>query len=139
MWTLGVYIGLPVTIVVLVVSGIFAYVQRDEFGIAVMGWIVFVTVLGIALWQFFPYTPDYHRYKPVSGTVAEISSRILGNGDSVDQKFVVVFQGNPQEYGCLDTRCALVKIGDRLSLKCLKKWEYAGTPGYDCNFVRNDH
>lgn len=97
-------------------------------------------VLWIAFWAFafFPYEKAYHAYIETAGTVETIDSRLLPSGDGMEEKFVVRFEGSQQEYGCLDTRCALVEPGDYLVLACIKDWDYNATDGYDCKFRRND-
>lgn len=47
----------------------------------------------------------------------------------------IKFRGSAQQYGVLDTRAAGIKPGDRLSIACVKRWQWSGTHGYDCNFV----
>lgn len=47
----------------------------------------------------------------------------------------MTFKGDDQQYGCIDTRCAGIEVGDDLSLSCIRKWEWAATGGYDCRFV----
>lgn len=149
--TLGFLIGTTIAVILLLGSAIigllaFRQYRKDKYsdvfdlldsGAAVVGSvIVFVATLGLSLWQWFPYNMAYHSYRPQSGVVQQVSSRILGDSNSVSQKFVVLFRGNPQEYGCTDTRCALIRPGDSVSLDCKKVWVYGGADGYDCNFVR---
>jgi hypothetical protein len=85
---------------------------------------------------FYPFSYEYHSYHVHGGTVEKISSRILGSSDSIEQKFVVQFQGDTTMYGCQDTRCANVHVGDQLSLKCKKVYQWAATPGYDCHWYK---
>lgn len=81
----------------------------------------------------FPFSGQYHRYVPVSGKVTMISSRLLAdNQGGTTQKFVFVIGGQP--YGCNDTRCALVKHGQVVTLMCERTWQWSGTPGWDCNW-----
>lgn len=87
-------------------------------------------------WGMYPWTAAYHAYQPVSGTVATIDSRIVSAGDDggSEQKYVVTFAGNPQPYGVIDTRAAAVRPGDHLEIACVRRWQQAGTDGYDCMF-----
>lgn len=83
----------------------------------------------------FPFDMAYHSYRPVSGTVSNVASRLVDTGNkSTETKYVVTFKGSSQAYGCLDTRCALVKPGDHLQLMCIRTWQYASVSGYDCNY-----
>jgi hypothetical protein len=98
-----------------------------------------VVVAAVGLWWgMYPWKAEYHEWRPVSGVVETIDSRLVasGNGDgSMEDKFVVTFKGNPQEYGVLDTRAAAVKPGDTLTITCVRRWQWSGSHGYDCNFV----
>jgi hypothetical protein len=48
--------------------------------------------------------------------------------------YAVRMTGSDQIYRCDDSRCSLLKPGDELSLWCIREWQQASTPGYDCNF-----
>jgi hypothetical protein len=85
-------------------------------------------------WGMYPWTPAYHQWQPRSGDVAQIDSRLL----AASGKFVVIFAGDPQQYGVNDTRGANVEAGDHLTITCVKRWQYAGTDSFDCNFVQLD-
>lgn len=84
-----------------------------------------------------PFAAQYHRYVPKSGTVAAVTSRFLGDGSGgTQQKFAVRFTTG-QVVGCEDTRCSQVREGDRLTLMCERAWQWAGVPGWDCNWGRD--
>lgn len=89
---------------------------------------------GILAWNSFPFNMSYHYYRPVSGTVSSINSRQISSGHASETKYVITFKGSNLPYGCTDTRCAAVKVGDKLQLKCKRVWQYASVPGYDCNY-----
>lgn len=91
-------------------------------------------LVAVGMW---PYKADYHRWTAHSGTVSDVNRRMIADGNSTSQKYVVRFTGSRQEYGCQDTRCALIRPGDRIDLACKRAWQYAGTDGWDCNFIRN--
>ena len=139
MWTLGVYVGLPITIAILIACAVWAAKATDnsdfisQKGQRWVAAIIAAATLGFAAWGFFPYNPEYHRYIPVTGTVQDVSNRIIGDGSSIEQKFVVLING--QEYGCTDTRCALIKKGDTIEMNCLAVWVFQGQKAYDCNFI----
>lgn len=99
------------------------------------GFLTAVAVFGL-WWGMYPWKAEYHQYRPVAGTVERIDSRIAAgaNDRGVQQKYVVTFTGNPQPYGVLDTRAAGVRPGDRLEIACVRRWQQAGTDGYDCMF-----
>lgn len=146
-WELGTAIGIPVLIVITIIIALFAWKSyrlpyRDNYkdmsywgiGRWVFSILLVILLIGAPLGSF-PWSMQYHRYQYKTGTVVDVSSRILG-GDSASpsQKFVVRFGPN-EEFGCNDTRCALIKVGDIVELSCLRIWQYNGTDGWDCDFV----
>jgi hypothetical protein len=86
----------------------------------------------------FPFDMEYHSYREVSGIVSSTNSRLISAGDQggSNQKFVISYanKGNKQ-FGCEDTRCASVRKGDFLAMKCIRSWQYASNSGYNCRFV----
>lgn len=139
-WSLGVLIGLP--ILGLVALGILAWIvfwfwEGDGTGPAVGGIVTLLIVAGVALSPlgYYPYKAEYHQWRPQSGVVAEINKRLVASGDGMSEKIVIVYKGSSTEYGCEDTRCALVKVGDSVDLKCKRSWQYASVSGYNCRFV----
>lgn len=142
-WSLGYLIGLPAWIIICTIIGLAAFAFLffcDEyerwpffFGTGALWAIAFC--FGLAM--LWPVTDsDYHKYKPHSGVVAEVNQRLVAKDKSMEQKIVVRFEGDELEYGCLDTRCSLVKKGDHLDLSCIKVWQYKTPAGSDCKFVR---
>lgn len=147
-WSLGVLIGGPLLtlLVIAFVIGGFAWLhaaRKDNEGfflfLAIMCWVLGgLTVIGMGV-GYYPYGGDYHQYRNVSGTVAKIDSRLIGNsGGGTDTKFVVRFDGSATQFACDDTRCAQVDEGDALTLSCKRTWQYTGTDGYDCRFVKTE-
>lgn len=146
-WSLGVLIGLPIILasaVALLWLARFAAAKRntaDEFdrGPWLVGRIacfVAVSFLGlVVVLGYFPYSTQYHKWEPTHGTVSAVSSRILGDGTNISQRFVILFTDG-QERSCDDTRCSLVKVGDTLYLSCKRHWQWFSTPGYDCNYIK---
>lgn len=143
--SIGVLVGVPVVAICLIVGVALIYlgVRTDnsygDGSFLMWGGIATVVItVGIAAYGFYPYSGEYHRWHETSGKVTEVSSRFLGGDKSTTQKFVVRF-ANGDERGCLDTRCALVKVGDRLTLTCKRQWQFAGQDGWDCNYVGDNH
>lgn len=94
-------------------------------------WIT-VPILVVSLWWgMFPWKIEYHQWTPVSGTVSKVDQRLL----NATGKFVIKFSGSDQQYGVIDTRAAAIDVGDRLTITCVRRWQWSGTHGYDCNFV----
>jgi hypothetical protein len=95
-----------------------------------------VAVVSFGIWlgvAFPPFESKYHSYRPVSGTVTAIGTRLLGQDKSTTQE--IVFTVGGQDYRCDDTRCSLVKVGDVVSMQCIGVFELHGVSGYRCNFV----
>jgi len=104
--------------------------------------VLIALTLGLTWWGMYPWNTEYHHWIPKSGVVARVDSRLISSGDgsgSPETKFVVMFTGDQQQYGVNDTRAAGVKQGDRLTITCVRTWQYSGTDGYDCNFIALDH
>lgn len=149
--SLGVLIGLPIAgLLVLVglgiaVIGIRLRVVRGRWiskGLEeVAAWgalatgvcVILVTALATGFFMW-PWSAEYHVWTPVSGTVTATGTRLLGSSDNSTSQYYAE-QINGQTYRCDDTRCSTVKVGDELSLTCKREWQYAGAPGWDCNFV----
>lgn len=135
-WSLGVLLWLPVLLIcliVLIVVTIAAATTED--GLVIGGMLTVLLVLPLAggiAFGYYPYSKQYHSYADVAGTVEVIEARLFVDAG---EKFVVRFEGSPQQYGCSDTRCALVEPGDALALSCRRVFEYAAEDGYDCRFV----
>jgi hypothetical protein len=150
-WSLGTMIGLPASILgCVVLAGCIWLAWRwvvksrgDEFGehgmaLGIFGLAVLsllCAIVGIA-WGMWPYDAEYHQWRETSGTVQTIDSRFVGADRSTTERFVVTFDDGRQR-SCDDTRCAQVREGDGLTLACKRAWQWAGTHGYDCNYV--DH
>lgn len=147
-WTLGVLIGLPIAgflafiLLALTIASALAWKRdRRRHGSSDMS-SAFWTFLGIllavvvtSLVLFFPYKAEYHQWRPVSGTVAQIQSRLVSKDKGMEQKFVVRFTDRRQEYAVEDTRASLLSKGDKLIVSCKKSWQWAAAPGYDCRWI----
>lgn len=149
-WTLGVLIGLPAAILgALLLLGLAVffwylwattpkgtYSDRSFWICGAVGTTVaFILFVPGMVWGFWPLDSAYHQYRDVHGTVDQISSRFIGDGKSTSQKFVVTLEGSSQPFGVNDTRAALLKHGDPVSLRCIRVWEYGSdNAGYDCKW-----
>lgn len=109
--------------------------QQDN----VMAWgtligsaVVAIIVIVIAGFIDFPFSAQYHEYRPVTGHVQGVGSRFLSDGSSTTQNFAVILNG--QTYRCDDTRCSDLKIGDPLTLLCIRDFQFNATSGWDCNW-----
>lgn len=144
----GLFLGLPVA--VLAIAGfvtaatlLLRLAAADSFdqdaaekrGGAGLFILLATTLTVILAVGFYPYSWEYHSWRPVSGTVDQVNSRLIAGDNSTDQKFVVVFTGDRTPYGVTDTRMALIHSGDQLSITCKKSFQWFGTPSDDCEFV----
>ena len=149
-WTLPTLILLPLLLILIVVSLVVTVAAamswrsartRGSFTdapVLLAGGVVALLVLGIGTAVgFYPYKAEYHQFVTKVGTVESIKSRLLGSSDSFQQKFVVRYTDG-RLFGCEDTRCAVVKPGNTLTLACKRTWQYAGEDGYDCKYIRNE-
>lgn len=146
-WTLGMYIGLPIVIVIgllsILVTGfgivMMAHDDNDGMIVAFLAGVVALFMLGIGLVGYYPYKTDYHRYSVVEGTVAETNSRLISNDDKgVSQRIVIRFNESDQLFGCDDTRCALATTGKHVRLNCIKEYQWNAQAGWACKYGQVD-
>jgi len=79
------------------------------------------------------WSSDYLTMKPVRGIVEDIASRQIASGKAMETRYVAVIDGQP--YGIDDTRAALIKPGDTVSLNCTREFVYGSQDnGYACNW-----
>jgi hypothetical protein len=149
-WSIGTLIAVPLCIALALIALIPAFLllrwakrntQDYDFwpglllGLGCAAASLFL-IVGLAV-GMYPWKAEYHKYVTKVGTVETITSRLLGSSDSFQQKFVARFTDG-RTFGCEDTRCSLVKPGDKLVLACKRTWQYAGVDGYDCNFIATE-
>ena len=136
-WSLGVLIGLPLgVLIVVLLLGLtvwMAYENEIRLSLSMLA----LAAGGVIMigWAMYPYSNEYHQFRAVSGTVERIDKRLISSGDSMQDKFVVRFEGSDLQFGCDDTRCSQVDPGDALELSCKREWQYTGTDGYNCRFT----
>lgn len=146
-WSIGTLVLMPVFIfvaAVFILAGIAWWIWRTPGSYDMPAWVggvggitigaLLLAGTGLAMW---PWKAQYHQWQPVTGKVAQISSRLVGDSDSAHQKFVVKFTDGRLR-GVDDTRAALVKPGDTISLKCKRVYQWGATPGWDCNWASQD-
>lgn len=105
-------------------------------GIGVGSAVITVLISALFWWGMYPWRAEYHQWRAVTGTVATTDSRLTATGNGgMEDKYVVTFVGDDREYGVLDTRAAAVREGDILTLTCVRRWQWSGSHGYDCNYV----
>jgi hypothetical protein len=152
-WALSVLIWLPIAAIFalgMAAWAIFSFRyarQLDEpndrysdgTGWRVGAWATVATLvlfIGANALAFYPWHKEYHYWQTETGVVESVGSRVLGNSDGFEQKFVVRFTDG-RERGCQDTRCVLIKPGDTLTMDCKRVWQFVGQDGWDCKYVNN--
>lgn len=138
--SLGLMVGLPIGILVTVLCLIFgvgiAWSLRKEewyWSLWAFGLAIFVGLATAG--AMYPFKKEYHYWQTVSGQVTSINKRLLSNsGGGMDERFVL-HMADGRIRSCDDTRCAGLKVGDTVELRCKKKWQYQGTDGWDCNWA----
>lgn len=127
MWIAGI---IALLCILAIVAEIIWGLDGMGAGVGIIGLLLTLAVTGITAW---PWEAQYHQWRPVDGTVDQISSRMIADGEAMSQRFVVVIDN--QQYAIDDTRASLLKVGDQVSLMCIKEWVWASTPGDACNWV----
>lgn len=144
--SLGTIIGLPVLLILIIAAAITGALfwrarqnSDDPFwaGSAIAAWVTTAClIIGTAI-GMWPYKAEYHAWNSASGTVKAMDARLVSTGEAgMEQRFVVTFTDGRQR-ACDDTRCATVKPGDVLALKCKRHYQWGATPGWDCNWLDN--
>lgn len=145
MYTAGVYIGIPVTLAILIgLAFVLRYIiswdapYADEeterkWAIRIVSAVMVSVVLSFAA-AWWPFDMTYHRWTEKSGTVETSERRLLGEGKTMSEMFVVKFKDDPTLYRCDDTRCAALKPGKELRLLCKPVWDYAAVDGWECRY-----
>lgn len=109
------------------------YVGEARFALAA-AWVIVALLIGFTATGMWPYKAEYHQWRDTSGTVQTVDSRLLSGAV---ERYVVTFDDGRQR-SCDDTRCTQVEVGDYLTLACKRAWQWAGTHGYDCNYVSHE-
>lgn len=140
-WSLGVLVGVPVCILIVIVglvcAGFLFSDGEPGMGVVAIVCVVAFIIAALSPLGYYPLDAEYHQWRKVSGVVEDSGSRLLpsSDGKATEQKIVVRFAGSDLDFGCQDTRCALIKKGDTLDLKCKRAWQYQSVSGYDCRFI----
>lgn len=144
MLTLGTYIGIPVTVLILTTLALLLvkairwgadYYDEELRRIAVVGIVAsIVATVGVFIGAWWPFDMDYHRWHEKAGPVETAERRLLGGESGMSEVFVIKFADDPTLYRCDDTRCALAKPGKEIRLLCKPVWEYAAVDGWACRY-----
>ena len=120
------------------VIGFAARSGRDPAGWWWIGGSVISALVVLGLWWWamaFTLSGDYHAWNVKEGKVERVAKRLVAKDKGMAERYVVTFNGQP--YGIDDTRAALVRAGDEVSLRCKKDFEW-GVPreahGWACRW-----
>jgi hypothetical protein len=145
-WSIAYLVGWPLWIIGLLVILFLAiacfWAAEGDGMLNFFGVLLSLTFVGLLVLMLSPFGmyptggSDYHKWKPKQGVVNEVGKRLLPSGESMQEKIVITFKGDPQEYGVEDTRAALLKPGDQAVIKCKRAYQWGSAHGYDCRFVQ---
>lgn len=111
----------------------------EGLGFAVIPVLLAATIGVIAGISYWPFNETYHKWYPVTGTVAEVNQRLISDGNKgMSQRYVIRFRESGELFGCDDTRCALATSGKYLALKCKKEYVFQSDSGWACNYNQKD-
>lgn len=134
--TLGAYVGIPLLVLgALITLALLAAVIVGDIDIKIPAGIFLVCallIMGIGVAAYYPFGSEWHSNYRVTGTVQETNKRLIADGDSMSERYVLNIDGKP--FGVDDTRASLVKPGDKVTLICNKEWQYAAEAGWACRW-----
>lgn len=140
-YTFGTLFGVPF-LTVMLISGLGIGVLANKSSLRSdrdIAWAFFVgtpvVVLVVAVFTLWPFSKQYHYWQPVTGIVEQSDRRLVSDGKGMAEKIVVKFKDNPQAYGIEDTRAALLKPEDDVTLLCKRAYQWGpSVDGYDCRW-----
>jgi hypothetical protein len=123
--------------IALIISAIFGSSwdseERGIWGGILVGGATILAIFPIVGFSVVGWNSDYMAYHTVSGKVDQVASRQIADGKGMSQRYVFTIAGQP--YGVDDTRAALVKPGDAVTLNCTREFVWGSTNnGYACNW-----
>lgn len=125
-----------------VALGIYERRARHDYPIFPPGFLIgggiALALITVGCWWWsmaFTLSGDYHSWNVKEGEVEKVAKRIVSADDGISERYVVTIDGQP--YGVDDTRAALVEVGDQVSLRCKKDYQW-GVPreahGWSCRW-----
>lgn len=96
--------------------------------------VLLLVVCSVGLWALWPLDMEYHQWRRVSGPVAAVQARMMGDGSGGTTQQYAVRYVDGRQRRCDDTRCSLLRPGDDLTLWCIREWQWAAEDGYACRY-----
>jgi hypothetical protein len=145
---LATLIIVPILLIIFIGGGIQIWRYRqsglcDPMDKGILSWLLIadlgaiLAIVTLTAFSMYPYKWEYHSWREISGIVNTVDSRLIAGEQSTNQKFVVTFMGHEDDqYGVDDTRMAGIRTGSRLTITCKREFQFRGSDGWNCNFVR---
>lgn len=138
--TMEMLVGTIVAVLFLLVGAVFIAVgTRDTYDpLPTIGTGLAIVALTVVfwLWGSWPLAYDYHHWIPTTGTVKSVDKRIVKDGDSISEKYVIRF-ADGRTRALNDTIGGSLRAGDVATMRCKKAFEW-GVPreshGWDCKW-----
>lgn len=125
----------PILAIIIMVGGIWLFRSlAGTIGSIAVGLFIIAASIGIYVGANWPLQSAYHTYTPTTITVAQIGNRFLSDGNGGTNQRYVFLDKDGVPYAVDDTRASLVKVGETVTLLCVKEWEQNGVPGFACNW-----
>lgn len=129
------YILAPLALVIGILAAVFLSSSwKGILGGVGAGIVAAGLFVGIFVWANWPLQSQYHTYTPTTITVAQIGDRFISDGNGGTNQRFVFLDSNGIPYAVDDTRASLVKVGDKVTLLCVREWQQNGVPGFACNW-----
>jgi hypothetical protein len=109
-------------------------IDEPGTGLCFIGVALILALFPLIGWLQIGFNPEYMAYRHVEGNVEQVASRQIAEKGGMSQRYVVVIDGRP--YAIDDTRAALLKAGDHISLQCVREFDWGSTDnGYACKWA----
>lgn len=135
----GAIAGTIIAVILLVICLVFTVggFATGETGFGVGALTAAAAVVGAWVLFMWPLAYEYHHWIPTNGKVAAVSKRIVSDGDSIQEKYVLKFKDG-RIRAVTDSAAGVLKVGDTVRLRCKKSYDF-GVPrsahGWDCKWA----
>lgn len=141
---IAAYIFLPIVTLILIGCALWCWSYRDGYERSSALFGTAACVLSIPVWlvlwwwgMAFTTSGDYHAWNTKQGKVEQIGKRLISSGDNgMSERYVLTLDGVP--YGVDDTRASIAKVGNVVTLRCKKDYQWAvprESHGWVCRWI----